>query len=94
EQTEISYRFKIRGSVILAKKRGNRPDYIKKLGELYRLRSNIAHGTHIPDKKLEEYLPFAEESLRIIWKWYFNHYYYDANNEAGINKIDYDLAVK
>jgi hypothetical protein len=94
EQTEISYKFRVRGSVLLAKRRIERPNPVDKLKELYNLRSNIAHGTHVTNKKIDEYLPFAEESLRTIWKWFFKHYYSARNNEEGINNIDCDLAVK
>lgn len=94
EQMEIGYRFKVRGSVILAKKRRERLEYISKLATLYKLRSIITHGSHVSNKELEEYIPFAEAALRNIWRWYFNHYPLDSNNEAGINKIDGDLVVK
>lgn len=94
EQTEISYRFRVRGAVLLAKRRIERPKYMDHLKELYNLRSSIAHGTHVANKKIDEYLPFAEESLRSIWKWFFKHYYSDTNNEEGIDNIDCDLVVK
>jgi len=91
EQTELSYRFRVRGSVLLADKKSERKNYLKALGDLYGLRSAIVHGSHISTHELEEYLPLAESALRLIWNWYFRHWYSESDNKQGIARIDAEL---
>jgi len=91
EQTELSYRFRVRGSVLLANKRSERKTHMKVLGNLYRLRSVIVHGGYVTMDELEEYLPLAESALRRIWNWYFKHYCSETDNKVGIGRIDADL---
>lgn len=91
EQTELSYRFRVRGSVLLADRKSERKNYLKTLGDLYGLRSAIVHGSHISTQELEEYLPLAESALRRIWNWYFRHWYGESDNKLGIARIDAEL---
>lgn len=91
EQTELSYRFRVRGSVLLADRKSERKNYLKTLGDLYGLRSAIVHGSHISTQELEEYLPLAESALRRIWNWYFRHWYGESDNKLGITRIDAEL---
>lgn len=94
EKTEIGYRFRIRGAVLLAKTKAERPLYVNKLKNLYNLRSAITHGDHVATTEFNEYLAFAEESLRSIWKWFFEYFPNASSNREGINKIDTELVIK
>ncbi len=91
EKTEMYYRFQVRGTVPLAKRRSERRHHLKVLGELYNLRSRIVHGQTISNEKLEEALPEAESALRTIWRWYFDRYADRKDNSAGIAAIDENL---
>jgi hypothetical protein len=91
EKTEMSYRFRVRGAVLLAKHRSERRDYLRLLGELYDLRSRIVHGQTVSKEKLEEALPEAEGALRTVWRWYFDRYADREDNRAGIEGIDEKL---
>ena len=88
ERTELGYRFRVRGSVLLAKRRSDRKKRLPELRELYDLRSKIVHGQNVSTAKLEQALPVAESSLRRIWNWYFANWYSDTNNGAAIDRID------
>jgi hypothetical protein len=94
EKTEIGFRFKTRGAVLLAKTKEERPVLMEKLGKLYGLRSSIAHGNYVANGIFEEYLPFAENSLRTIWKWYFDKYSHEKNNNLGVKRIDSDFVTR
>ena len=91
ERTELSYRFRVRGSVVLSKQRNERRIYLRKLGDLYDMRSSIVHGRRISDEKLNTALPEAESALRNVWWWYFTRYADCNNNEPGIEEIDAEL---
>jgi hypothetical protein len=91
ERTELSYRFRVRGSVVLSKQRNERRLYLRKLGDLYDLRSGIVHGQRISDEKLNTALPEAEAALRAVWRWYFDRYTDCSSNQPGIAEIDAEL---
>ena len=93
ERTELSYRFRVRGSVLLSKKRSDRKANIRMLRDLYDLRSRIVHGQEVSEEKLEKALPLAENALRRIWLWYFKHFRDRYSNHAGIERIDEELVV-
>jgi len=91
EKTEIGYRFRIRGSVLLAKRRKDRQVHIRRLRELYDLRSRIVHGRTVSKDQLDLALPAAESALRTVWRWYFTKHARRKNNRAGIEEIDKKL---
>lgn len=91
EKTEMSYRFRVRGAVLLAKYRSERRDHLKLLDKLYNLRSRIVHGQTVSNDELEKALPKAEGALRTIWRWYFDRYADKRDNTAGIERIDEKL---
>ena len=93
ERTELSYRFRVRGSVILSKRRSERKANIKILRDLYDLRSKVVHGQNVSEEKLEKALPQAENALRAIWRWYFKHFHDKSSNRAGIERIDEELVI-
>ena len=91
EKTEIGYRFRIRGSVLLAKRKNERQVHIRRLRELYDLRSRIVHGQTVSTEQLELALPVAESALRTVWRWYFARHAERKNNRKGIEEIDQKL---
>jgi len=94
EQTELGYRFRMRGSVLLANKKSDRKYHLDNLKELYRLRSVIVHGSPVAKQMLDKYTPIAEIALRNIWNWYFKHFPTESDNRVGIESIDIELIGK
>jgi hypothetical protein len=88
ERTELSYRFRVRGSVILAPTRSARRRHLTALQDLYGLRSRIVHGERVESTELESALPVAEDALRLIWRWYFDNWYEEKSNRTAIRRID------
>ena len=71
---ELSYKFSLRGAMILSWDGGRRKDFYDNLESIYKLRSAIVHGnSQINQKKLalNDAQHIAEEYLRKIWWWYF-----------------------
>jgi len=87
-QSELGYRFRLRGALLCAGKREDRRDWLDKLRTLYELRSSIVHGRVIEDDDLREALPIAEKALRTIWRWYFAGFSDKQDNGDGVQKID------
>jgi hypothetical protein len=72
ELNELSYKFSLRGAMILGWYGEGRTDFYDNLKCIYRLRSSIVHGNRkIDQKKLNKAHHIAEEYLRKIWWWYF-----------------------
>lgn len=94
ERTELSYKFRVRGSVLLSKHRQERKELINKLKRLYDLRSRLVHGGRVSSNDLETYLPFAEYALRKVWRWFFEHWSDEKSNEKGVIRIDEDLCIR
>ena len=88
ERTELGYRFRVRGCVLLSDRKSDRRKHLSELGMLYNLRSRIVHGANVPTKELERALPLAEGALRRVWKWYFARWYNEKDNRAAIGQID------
>lgn len=88
EKTEIGYRFRIRGAVLLATRKNERGSHIRYLRELYDLRSRLVHGQTISKAHLDLALPKAENALRTVWRWYFARYADEKDNRRGIEEID------
>lgn len=88
EKTEIGYRFRIRGSVVLAKYKKDRRFYLNSMRNLYDLRSRIVHGQTVSSKQLDSALPEAESTLRKVWRWFFDKYTGQKDNRKGIEEID------
>lgn len=94
ERTELSYKFRVRGSVLLSKQRQERKELIDKLKRLYDLRSRLVHGGRVSSNNLETSLPFAEYALRKVWRSFFEHCSNEKNNEMCVVKIDEDLCIR
>src|SRR5262249_51789766 len=91
ERTELAYRFRIRGAVLLATKRSQRGDQVRALRRLYDLRSRVVHGQAVSREEFEQSLPIAEHALRVVSGWFFKHWRRASSNEAGVEKIDNEL---
>ncbi|MBA2486658.1 MAG: hypothetical protein H0V35_11275 [Nitrospira sp.] len=94
ERTELSYKFRVRGSVILSKRRQERKELIAMLKRLYDLRSRLVHGGRVSPNDLETSLPLAEYALRKVWRWFFDHWSNEKSNEKGVVRIDEDLCIR
>ncbi len=94
ERTELSYRFRVRGAVVLSKEKNERRRYLRDLRSLYDLRSRIVHGGTVSNNEVEKFLPTAEDFLRRIWMWYFDNWTDEVNNKAALAWIDEELVGK
>ena len=94
ERTELAYRFRIRGSVLLSDKRSERKEHVDTLRDLYDLRSRLVHGSRVPAQDLEKYLPLAENALRKVWRWFFTYWHDRKDNKEGVARIDQELVGK
>ena len=94
ERTELAYRFRIRGSVLLSDKRSERKEHVDTLRDLYDLRSRLVHGSRVPARDLEKYLPLAENALRKVWGWFFTYWHDRKDNKEGVARIDQELVGK
>jgi hypothetical protein len=88
ERTEIAYRFRVRGSVLLSKKRNERKKHLQVLKKLYSFRSQVVHGSDFAKENLEENLSLAENALRKVWRWFFAYWHERKSNKEGVAKID------
>jgi hypothetical protein len=92
ERDELSYRFALRGAMILTWDGGNKSSIFDNLKKFYELRSSIVHGAR--DKKLKLSLSDAcsigEDYLRKVWWWYFENGFIDPKKglEEGTELID------
>ena len=91
ERMEIGYRFRIRGAVVLSKRRTERRQVMGSLRSLYNLRSRIVHGEAASEEELATALPIAEDYLRRVWHWYFGRWFNEKDNGRGITHLDATL---
>ena len=71
-QLESTFRFRLRGAALLSESFGKPRQRIKRMGDLYSLRSAIVHGD-ADETDVSATLPFAENAFRKIFLWYLNH---------------------
>ncbi len=88
ERTELGYRFRVRGSILLASSPLERRQQMKMLEELYDIRSRIVHGQRVKPGDLDRAIPFAEDALRRVWRWYFRNFRTKTDNAQGVDRID------
>lgn len=87
EGNELSYKFSLRGAMILGWDGVGRKDFHENLKSIYKLRSSIVHGNRkIDQEKLNEIHHIAEKYLRKIWWWYFTNHF--SEPDKGIDAID------
>lgn len=88
ERTELGYRFRTRGSVLLGARGSSRREHFRKLRQLYGLRSDIVHGLDVNAAGLREMVTYAEGALRSIWKWFFRRWRDQTGNQQALEHID------
>lgn len=69
--TELSYRFALRGANILALSSGEKERIFDQLRDFYDIRSKIVHGKLVDTNILRDTLSNGEKALRDIWWWCF-----------------------
>ncbi len=72
-RSELSYRFSLRGAMVLGWESGDRTKEFKALQSFYDVRSSIIHGDqrHKPNE-IREARDYGEGVLRSAWWWFFN----------------------
>ena len=88
EQTELKYRFAVRGAALLARTRRERYAWFKKLQAVYDLRSSVVHGRRADQAELQQLSEIAEHSLRKVWRWYFDNYRDSSTADRAVDSID------
>lgn len=72
EQGELSYRFRLRGAMVLAETGEDRHQAFQNLKDFYNARSTIVHGESVSNLNLRSLADNGEQMLRKIWKWHSN----------------------
>lgn len=70
--SELSYRFALRGATILAWDDGEKETSFNEFRDFYDIRSKIVHGSHIDPTELRDARSVGGRALRDIWWWYFD----------------------
>lgn len=91
EQTELRYRFSVRGAVVLASDPSERADRFAQLREVYDLRSAVVHGGRPRSDRVIEAVDIAESALRTCWRWYFQNWRAEQDNKRAVAEIDRQL---
>lgn len=84
-QDELSYRFALRGSVILGELGIDRQQAFTDFKELYNARSKIVHGSSTAKLDLRALASNGERLLRDVWNWYFSQ---DMTLKGATARID------
>lgn len=85
-QSEISYRFRLRGASLLSESFGNPRERIKLLSEMYSLRSKVVHGSGT-EAAVAKMVLMAEKALKDILLWHLRQ----AATPHGIRKVTVEL---
>ena len=83
EQGELSYRFRLRGAMVLAETGEDRHKAFQDLKDFYDARSAIVHGDSV--SKLNLLAGNGEQMLRKIWKWHLDQ---GLTRQGAIARID------
>ena len=70
EQTEIRYRFSVRGAVVLSPAPADRRGKFEEMHAVYDMRSRIVHGGQPESQQLAQVTLWAGDALRTRWHWY------------------------
>jgi hypothetical protein len=92
-QTEMSFRLRVRGATILAESAAERRQFMKRINDLYGMRSKIVHGSKTQKAAITDMSPFAESTLRTVWRWFFDRWQNKQNSDAGVLAIDTLLGI-
>lgn len=85
EQGELSYRFKLRGAMVLAEAGEDRHQAFQDLKAFYNARSTIVHGDSVSKLNLSSLANNGEQMLRKIWKWHLDQ---GLTHQGAIARID------
>ena len=85
EQGELSYRFRLRGSMVLAETGEDRHQAFQNLKDFYNARSTIVHGDSVSKLNLHSLADNGEQMLRKIWKWHLDQ---GLTHQGAIARID------
>jgi hypothetical protein len=91
--SELSYRFALRGATVLSWEKGNSQSFYNSLKNFYDLRSFIVHGSirkkNPPKLKPVDARLVGEDYLRKIWWWFFENGFKEEKDDLkGSNEID------
>jgi hypothetical protein len=88
--TEISFRFRLRGAALLPEAFGNLRERMRLMQQLYNLRSAVVHGS-AKASDLSSLLPHAENALKAIMLWYLRRL--DGYKDIRTTLQELDLAL-
>ncbi|MFC1932592.1 hypothetical protein ACFLXU_03045 [Chloroflexota bacterium] len=84
--SNMSYRFALRGSYILNWDSGNKESWFGQLRDFYSIRSAIAHGEEVKRDKLIDCCKIGVNALKEIWWWFAINVKDDINK--GIEMVE------
>lgn len=85
EQGELSYRFRLRGAMVLAEAGEDRHQAFQDLKDFYNARSTIVHGDSMSKPNLRSLADNGEQMLRKIWKWHLDQ---GLTHQGAMARID------
>jgi len=85
EQNELSYRFRLRGAMVLGEAGEDKHEAFQDLKDFYKARSTIVHGESVLKLDLRSLADNGERLLRKIWTW---HLAQNLTRQGAIARID------
>jgi len=85
EQNELSYRFGLRGAMVLGEAGEDKHEAFQDLKDFYNARSAIVHGGSVSKINLRSLADNGERLLRKIWTW---HLAQGLTRQGAIARID------
>jgi len=85
KQDELSYRFRLRGAMVLAEVGEDRHQSFQDLKDFYNARSTIVHGNSVSRLNLRSLADKGEQMLRKIWNWHLDQ---GLTHQGAIARID------
>lgn len=85
EQNELSYRFRLRGAMVLGEAGEDKHQAFQNLEDFYKARSTIVHGGSVSRLNLRSLADNGERLLRKVWTW---HLAQGLTRQGAIARID------
>lgn len=85
EQNELSYRFRLRGAMVLGEAGEDKHQAFQNLEDFYKARSTIVHGGSVSRLNLRSLADNGERMLRKVWTW---HLAQGLTRQGSIARID------
>ena len=82
---ELSYRFRLRGAMVLGEAGEDRHQVFQDLKDFYNARSAIVHGDSLSKLNLHSLADNGERFLRKVWKWHLDQ---GLTRQGAIARID------